>query len=377
MPGRRHRRTVGGSVTVAAMNQLNFFPTLDLGPDICGPAQTLECRGADTAEEFDRQRVKLLSALSQLDADVIGLNEIENTPGVDPAQNLVDGLNDIFGPGTYATIDTGTIGTDAIKVGIIYRTATVVPVGSHAILDSTRRSTVHRHQEPAGARPDLRGDRHRRPVHGGGQPPQVEGIGLRRRRRPRHRGRLGQLQRHPDAGRRGPGRLAGHRPDGQRRPRLADNRRPQLVRQGGPDRRHPRRRLHRLGGAVPRRARLLVRVRRAGGLSRPCPGERLTGAPGDRGGRVAHQRRRAQPARLRHVLQAARPGCPLRAQCLPVRRPRSGDRRVGPGSGATALRRAGGDHRRRADRRGAQRHQRQRRHLRRWRRRHRQRRQRP
>jgi predicted extracellular nuclease len=128
---------VGGSVTVAAMNQLNFFPTLDLGPDICGPAQTLECRGADTAEEFDRQRVKLLSALSQLDADVIGLNEIENTPGVDPAQNLVDGLNDIFGPGTYATIDTGTIGTDAIKVGIIYRTATVAPVGSHAILDST------------------------------------------------------------------------------------------------------------------------------------------------------------------------------------------------------------------------------------------------
>ncbi len=128
---------VGGSVTVAAMNQLNFFPTLDLGPDICGPAQTLECRGADTAEEFDRQRVKLLSALSQLDADVIGLNEIENTPGVDPAQNLVDGLNDIFGAGTYATIDTGTIGTDAIKVGIIYRTATVVPVGSHAILDST------------------------------------------------------------------------------------------------------------------------------------------------------------------------------------------------------------------------------------------------
>jgi hypothetical protein len=128
---------VGGTVTVAAMNQLNFFPTLDLGPDICGPAQNLECRGADTAEEFERQRAKLLSALSQLDADVIGLNEIENTPGVDPAQNLVDGLNDIFGPGTYAAIDTGTIGTDAIKVGIIYRTATVVPVGGHAILDSS------------------------------------------------------------------------------------------------------------------------------------------------------------------------------------------------------------------------------------------------
>ena len=128
---------VGGRLTVAAMNQLNFFPTLDLGPDICGPSQTLECRGADTPEELVRQRAKLISALSQLDADVIGLNEIENTPGVDPAQDIADGLNDILGAGTYATIDTGTIGTDAIKVGIIYRTAAVAPVGDFAILDST------------------------------------------------------------------------------------------------------------------------------------------------------------------------------------------------------------------------------------------------
>ncbi len=128
---------VGGRVTVAAMNQLNYFPTLDLGPDICGPSQTLECRGADTPEELVRQRAKLISALSQLDADVIGLNEIENTPGVDPAQDIADGLNDIFGAGTYATIDTGTIGTDAIKVGIIYRTAVVAPIGDFAILDST------------------------------------------------------------------------------------------------------------------------------------------------------------------------------------------------------------------------------------------------
>jgi uncharacterized protein len=37
----------------------------------------------------------------------------------------------------YDYIDTGAIGTDAIRVGIIYKTSTVIPVGDFAILDST------------------------------------------------------------------------------------------------------------------------------------------------------------------------------------------------------------------------------------------------
>ena len=45
------------------------------------------------------------------------------------------GLNDILGPNTYSYINTGTIGTDAIKVAIIYRTTTVTPSGDYAILD--------------------------------------------------------------------------------------------------------------------------------------------------------------------------------------------------------------------------------------------------
>jgi hypothetical protein len=100
---------------------------------MCGPMQNLECRGADAdqPDELTRQRTKLLEALAGLDADVIGLNEVENTTGVEPLADIVAGL-----PG-YAYIDTGTIGTDAIKVGLIYRTDAVIPVGSHAILDST------------------------------------------------------------------------------------------------------------------------------------------------------------------------------------------------------------------------------------------------
>ena len=44
--------------------------------------QNLDCRGADSVEptEFTRQRDKLLAALSGLNGDVVGLNEIENTP---------------------------------------------------------------------------------------------------------------------------------------------------------------------------------------------------------------------------------------------------------------------------------------------------------
>ena len=37
----------------------------------------------------------------------------------------------------YAYIDTGTIGTDAIKVGMIYRPAVVTPIGAYQILNST------------------------------------------------------------------------------------------------------------------------------------------------------------------------------------------------------------------------------------------------
>ena len=132
---------------VAAMNTLNFFTTLDYPTgnpldNKCGPLQNVECRGADfdQPDEFSRQRTKLLAALSGLEGDVIGLNELENTTGVDPlsdSDGIVPGLNDVLGAGTYDAIDTGTIGTDAIKVGLIYKPSVVTPVGAYEILDTS------------------------------------------------------------------------------------------------------------------------------------------------------------------------------------------------------------------------------------------------
>lgn len=139
---------VGGTLRAAAMNTLNFFVTLDYptGDPLdnkCGPANTLECRGADADQplELTRQRDKLLAALVGLDADIVGLNEIENSTGAeplgDPNDGLVAGLNDILGAGTYDFIDTGVIGTDAIRVGLIYKPAMVQPIGDFKILDSS------------------------------------------------------------------------------------------------------------------------------------------------------------------------------------------------------------------------------------------------
>ena len=64
--------------------------------------------------------------------------EVENTAGVDPSADLVAGLNDLLGAGTFAAIETGTIGMDAIKVGLLYRPGVVSPVGR--IRFSTRAS---------------------------------------------------------------------------------------------------------------------------------------------------------------------------------------------------------------------------------------------
>ena len=127
---------VGGNLTVAAFNVLNYFDTLDLGPDICGPAMNQECRGADSAFEFTRQHDKIVAAMVGLDADIVGLMEIENDAG-DAVQSLVDGINVALGEPIYDYINTGTIGGDAIKLAMIYKSQVVAPVNGHAILDSS------------------------------------------------------------------------------------------------------------------------------------------------------------------------------------------------------------------------------------------------
>lgn len=121
---------VDGSTTVASFNVLNYFTTLDV------PNQPGDQRGANTAEEFQRQQAKIVSAISQLDADVVGLIEIENNGDV-AVGSLVDALNAQMGAGTYDHISTGVLGTDAITTALIYKPAEVAPVGDHAVLDES------------------------------------------------------------------------------------------------------------------------------------------------------------------------------------------------------------------------------------------------
>lgn len=142
---------VGGSLKVVGINLLNFFNTFDGLPDVVdnctfgvGGAPA-DCRGADTQAEFDRQWAKTVNAILAMNPDVIGLNEIENDGygSTSAIQYLVDQLNTVTAPGTYAfiNVDTATgqinaLGTDAIKVGMIYKPASVTPVGQTAALNT-------------------------------------------------------------------------------------------------------------------------------------------------------------------------------------------------------------------------------------------------
>ena len=132
---------VGGDLRVSTFNTLNYFVTVDTSADQGAPGGADEPRGADSASELDRQRSKLLPAILGLDADVLGLIEIENS-SAGALEDLVARLNDLQ-PGTdddYAIVAEpdlgftpnaygGAFGTDLIKVAIIYRPAVVTPIG--------------------------------------------------------------------------------------------------------------------------------------------------------------------------------------------------------------------------------------------------------
>lgn len=126
-----------GNLTVAAFNVLNYFTTLDEDGNRCGPQLDQGCRGADDAQEFADQRAKIVSAITAMDAAVVGLVELENAPDDAPLADLVAGLNEVAGDGTYAFVPTGPVGTDAIRVGLIFQPAKASLVGGHAVLDSS------------------------------------------------------------------------------------------------------------------------------------------------------------------------------------------------------------------------------------------------
>lgn len=129
---------VGGDIKVASFNVLNYFTTLDNGVAACGPQANMDCRGANSSIELERQTQKIVHALCAMDADVIGLMEIENPQigaSTSALQTLVNEVN-LLCP-EYSAIETGTVGTDAITVAFMYRPASVEKIGTTAILDST------------------------------------------------------------------------------------------------------------------------------------------------------------------------------------------------------------------------------------------------
>lgn len=133
--------SVQGNLKVASFNVLNYFTTFTNGAtasgqsgqgcSLGGSVSASNCRGANNLLEFNRQRNKIIRALTAINADVVGLMEIQNN-GLTAAQNLVDGLNTVLGANTYAVIAdpvTGT-GTDAIKVAMIYKPAKLTPTAA-------------------------------------------------------------------------------------------------------------------------------------------------------------------------------------------------------------------------------------------------------
>ncbi|MGJ8722698.1 MAG: ExeM/NucH family extracellular endonuclease, partial [Salinibacterium amurskyense] len=78
---------VGGDFKVSAFNVYNYFTTLK--------SEDSDARGAATAEEFAIQQSKIVAAINSLDADVVGLMEIENS--IKLGGDLDEALMDLVG----------------------------------------------------------------------------------------------------------------------------------------------------------------------------------------------------------------------------------------------------------------------------------------
>lgn len=145
---------VGGDVKLATFNVLNYFT--DLGKDEPGckyysdmngdPVATNYCtvRGAYSESAFKDQQEKIVAAINGLGADVVGLEEVQNSAQIPskPGQNrdkalaaLVKALNDAGGRWDYVPSPIVVPGSeDVIRTAFIYNPTTVELVGPSRIL---------------------------------------------------------------------------------------------------------------------------------------------------------------------------------------------------------------------------------------------------
>lgn len=136
---------VGGDLSVASFNVLNYFTTLGATTAGCvaytdrtGNGVTVKdgCapRGAWDADDLTRQQDKIVAAINALDADIVGLMEIENSADDSAVRTLVEALNAATGEQTWAFVprsaELPAIDTqDVITNALIYRPAAVETVG--------------------------------------------------------------------------------------------------------------------------------------------------------------------------------------------------------------------------------------------------------
>ena len=121
---------VGGDVRVASFNVLNYF--VHFGG---------EARGAADEAGLARQEAKIVAAITALGADVVALEEIENSVRFNPAEpqqalnRLVGALNAADGAGTWDYVRTPADlppaeRQDVITTAIIFKPAKVTPKGA-------------------------------------------------------------------------------------------------------------------------------------------------------------------------------------------------------------------------------------------------------
>ncbi|MFC5679565.1 ExeM/NucH family extracellular endonuclease [Aeromicrobium endophyticum] len=150
---------VGGGVKIGTFNVLNYFTltgeAYDAQPgttceffrdragtpiavDDCGPGP----RGAATDASLARQQAKIVTAINRLGADVVSLEEVENSatlgrPRDTALSALVEALNAEAGAGTWAFVPSPAqvpTGEDVIRTAFIYQPAAVQTVGAPKIL---------------------------------------------------------------------------------------------------------------------------------------------------------------------------------------------------------------------------------------------------
>ena len=112
-----------------------------------GPNGELGPRGAADDTDLARQQAKIVKAINGLKADVVSLEEIENSAkfGEDrdaAVSTLVDALNAEAGAGTWKFVPSpSTAGDqadeDVIRTAFIYRAARVEPIGESVIDDAS------------------------------------------------------------------------------------------------------------------------------------------------------------------------------------------------------------------------------------------------